>query len=504
MFSSEKSAYRKLARFTVLFIIMVLLVTICITLQNNIYAEDSVAPTAALQSKLDSVYAGDIDIYSNYACTNEVFLPVGSSINNYNMYHIKSKITGSVISGWQCYIYANAVYNKIFNEWIGHGYELAHSHNVISAGTNYLNYNIFRNAGVKSGAYIRTTTYSSGAYNGSAGHSMIVISYNTEGITYLEGNGNGYGLIRITTVSWEQFSYSQLYGCGRYICHVIQPEDSYYDKLYGNDAVLCSHNNIVYAPEVESTCTLFGHESYAVCSDCYVIVSDYISKPLAPHTGGNATCTEQAICDHCGIHYGEYAPHKFAEKESEYYIKTPADCVSCGEYYKSCSYCGLKSTETFKGSKRNPDKHIGEPYIQGQIESSCIEHGYTGDVMCGKCNNVVEEGSMASLNSHQSGSRILYDENYHWQICAYEECDKLIKKAEHVYGDTDESNEKTCRVCGYKTVLTGDAQYNCCEDSCSSENNILTLKNNMFFQSILILIAAWAIVIFAIIREVFN
>ena len=57
---------------------------------------------------------------------------------------------------------------------------------------------------------------------------------------------------------------------------------------------------------------------------------------LREHSGGTATCTEQAICDHCGQSYGALKAHSFtAETAEEQYLKSAATCTEKAVYYKS-------------------------------------------------------------------------------------------------------------------------------------------------------------------------
>ena len=161
-----------------------------------------------LANKLNQVFKGDIGLYSNSACTNSVSAPLGSrkmigpTEKASNQYWIKSNTTGKINSGWQCYIYADAVYNTLFNEWVGKGTSLSHSHKVMGGGKSSVSYNDFKNIGVRTGAIMRTTVNSNGSWNGNKGHSLIILSYNSSGIKYIEGNGDGKGLVRIANLSW--------------------------------------------------------------------------------------------------------------------------------------------------------------------------------------------------------------------------------------------------------------------------------------------------------------
>ena len=192
-----------------------------------------------LKDAFDSVFEGDIDIHSDSGAENEVSMPVGYRMNINKYYYVKSKVSGNNCIGMQCYIYANAVYNKLFGEWVRHGDILSHSEVVISGGSGKASYSQFSSAGVKSGAYMRTTINSNGAYNGNSGHSLIILSYDKNNISYLEGNADNNGLVRITRQTWDEFNSSELSGRStpRYICHVVQPIASKYQELYP----VCSH-----------------------------------------------------------------------------------------------------------------------------------------------------------------------------------------------------------------------------------------------------------------------
>ena len=204
-----------------------------------------------LAALLDQVFSGQVGVFTDSACTKSYSLPVGCDMNNNTQYYVKSQTTGSKISGWQCYIYANAVYNTLFREWVGHAKSFSHSRVVFSGGGNRFSYQMLKDAGVRCGAYLRTTNNSSGAYNGNVGHSLIILSYDKTSITYLEGNADGYGLVRVTKRTWDNFNASQLSGRNRYISHLVQPRDEFYDNNFPE----CYHKEWSAIGE----CTACGH-----------------------------------------------------------------------------------------------------------------------------------------------------------------------------------------------------------------------------------------------------
>ena len=75
-------------------------------------------------------------------------------------------------------------------------------------------------------------------------------------------------------------------------------------------------------------------------------ICDICGVKFSGHTGGEATCTDKAVCDYCGKEYGEPAPNnhtdlehfpakaatKTAEGNIEYWY-----CSGCGKYYKDAA-----------------------------------------------------------------------------------------------------------------------------------------------------------------------
>ena len=72
-------------------------------------------------------------------------------------------------------------------------------------------------------------------------------------------------------------------------------------------------------------------------------------KETVSCSGGTATCQAKAVCSVCGQEYGQLAAHDFtAEVAEEKYLKSAATCTEKAVYYKSCTVCGEKGTETFE------------------------------------------------------------------------------------------------------------------------------------------------------------
>lgn len=188
----------------------------------------------ALNEKMESVFQGNINLAMDSAGTPvEISLAVSSSMNIYTTYYAyNSRIS---LSGMQCYIYAQAAYAALFDDLPYHGggtIDYQHSTQVMGHAPT-ADYTLFTAAKVMPGAYLRTTGDANGEYNGSNGHSLIVLGYNEDGLTILEGNADNRGLIRIASYTWDKFNESVLTRCNRVICHVVQPREDVYLNDYG-------------------------------------------------------------------------------------------------------------------------------------------------------------------------------------------------------------------------------------------------------------------------------
>ena len=208
-----------------------------------------------LAKKLTQVFEGNIGLYTSSSFTKSVKAPLGcSKLTGRNHYYIKGNATGTSNNGWQCYIYANAVYNTLYNEWVGRAGSLKNSKVVIKGGATF-SYKQFVKAGVRVGAYVRTTGNKNYSYSPSVAHSFVILGYNEEYVTYIDGNSDGRGLVRVTKSTWDELNKAQTTGRRRYICHVVQPTDKYYESLYGTKSASSSGSAAAKADTASASTT---------------------------------------------------------------------------------------------------------------------------------------------------------------------------------------------------------------------------------------------------------
>ncbi len=194
-----------------------------------------------LAEKLDRVFAGSPVLYSDIRCRTPVRADLNTgAVPPGTVYYVRSA-AGEVYSGTSCYIYANAVYAALFGDVPCHGDDVGWINSECAAkNLSAVSFDGFRSLGVRFGALVRTTSNPDGSYNGNYGHSVILLAYDSSGLTYLEGNGDGRGLVRAVRVSWDEFNRGQLWSRSRRICFIVQPTAEYMASLAGETGLVGS------------------------------------------------------------------------------------------------------------------------------------------------------------------------------------------------------------------------------------------------------------------------
>ena len=156
-------------------------------------------------------------------------------------------------------------------------------------------------------------------------------------------------------------------------------ELSTYTATFTNAAFAAqTKQNIVTANKLAHNFTVPQHDEtqhWNKCSRC-----DAMDAKIN-HTGGKATCTEQAVCEVCHSAYGE-----------------------------------LDGTN-----------HVGGTKIRNKKTKSCTENGYTGDTYCKGCGKKISSGTVISADGHKGGTASCIDKA---------ECEVCHEK----YGEPDGNN----------------------------------------------------------------
>ena len=255
----------------------------------------------ALAQALDRIFSGTVAMYSDLKCTTLVRAPLGTrTVPVGTTYYAKENSSGKVFSGSSCYIYANGVYSYLFGDIPYHGWSSSWKNSRrVSGSMSLASYSSFASLGVRTGALLRTTGNKDGSYNGNLGHSIIILSYDNNAVTYLEGNGDGKGLIRIARRTWDNFNSVLLTNRGYKISFIVQPTDSHYESLGGTSSGGSGSGSTSsgdYVGYFSPDRTYTGHfNDVAKWHWYYPVVAAVYSIRLMDGTGGNVFSPNSSI-----------------------------------------------------------------------------------------------------------------------------------------------------------------------------------------------------------------
>ena len=186
--------------------------------------------------------------------------------------------------------------------------------------------------------------------------------------------------------------------------------------------------------------------------------------------GGEATCSERAICEECGNEYGETLRHihdyKYVSENGKHFKL----CISgCGERYAEescyggtanctekaiCSVCGSKYGEI------DPDNHI--PSFKMKTDGThhwyeCVNCGevlgkeaHNGKATCVSAATCYVCGATfgeIDTHGHKAGSSWSSDGLKHWNECV-NGCGAKMNYASHTGGTATCTEKAKCSVCG--------------------------------------------------------
>lgn len=181
---------------------------------------------SVIASRLDTMFAGDIGLYDNQGLTKKVNAALGTyNVPNKDGYWHYWKICKngkmSVWSGNSCFAYANAFYGRFYNDYtFPDCTNSSKNHEFITYPGGKVNYNNFKKWGVRDDAAVYVWV----PY-GENGHAIIVLTYDENYLTYVDGNGDGQGYICVRKESWKNLSTNLTRG---YVGDIVQPKESFF------------------------------------------------------------------------------------------------------------------------------------------------------------------------------------------------------------------------------------------------------------------------------------
>lgn len=242
-----------------------------------------------------------------------------------------------------------------------------------------------------------------------------------------------------------------------------QKEATCYEEGYTGDQYCASCDALiekgsVIEKEAHNPADVWSSDETDHWKECQTVgCGNIIDK--AAHSGGEATCTQKAICEVCGVAYGsvDASNHKHTE------IRGVAEATCTEDGYTGDTYC--KDC----GEKLSTGKIIPAKHTLVKVEAKEATHEEDGNIqyyecsVCGKIfadaeatEEITLEDTIIPQGEHDYGDSYVFDEKNHWKECG---CGSIIEEAAHTFGDwhvvkeaTDTekgSQERTCSVCGY-------------------------------------------------------
>ena len=158
---------------------------------------------------------------------------------------------------------------------------------------------------------------------------------------------------------------------------------------------------------------------------------DVCGRKTSDHTGGTATCTEQATCSICGQKYGGLAAHSYKTEWSTDETNHWHECSVCGDKKEVAAHVDANNDHNCDVCGRKTSDHTGGT-------ATCTEQATC--TICGQ--------KYGGLAAHSYKTEWSTDETNHWHECSV--CGDKKDVAVHTPGaEATETTPQTCTVCGY-------------------------------------------------------
>lgn len=178
------------------------------------------------------------------------------------------------------------------------------------------------------------------------------------------------------------------------------------------------------------------------------------------HFGGNATCSNRAVCEACGIEYGDLLGHNM-----QYFDYVPETCTTDGHLpYYYCDRCD----KYFGRETDSLDTELNVFIIPATghsmtkvdaVPASCEADGNIEYYECGYCsklfsdadgkNEITAADTVITATGHHYLTSWTFDSDSHWHKC--DVCGSADTIVPHVSsGEATETTAETCTICGYE------------------------------------------------------
>ena len=221
----------------------------------------------------------------------------------------------------------------------------------------------------------------------------------------------------------------------------------------------CKHSGGSATCTEQATCSICNEKYGGLLShkdDNHNHLCDSCNKVISEHEGGTATCTEQATCSICGEKYGNLLSHKddnydhLCDACNKVLSEHTGGSATCTEQ-ATCNICGKKYGDLLSHNDNNHD-HLCDSC--NKVLSECKDDNH--DHLCDSCNKTLSEhtgGSATCLEKatcsicgKKYGDLSAHKDDNHDHLC--DTCERIL--SEHTGGSATCTEKATCSICGEK------------------------------------------------------
>ena len=244
-----------------------------------------------------------------------------------------------------------------------------------------------------------------------AGLTLTNVSFNTQYSSYKDEAGKvtlGYvdldGVKAGDTVATLTFAVTDPAALDSLSFAVTEVERG--DKTVNESETLVAdlHTNTEVKDAKEPTCTQPGYTGDTYCADCGKLLQKGQEIAATGHTWGEWKELKAADCENEGLRIHTCTVCGYAETENlnplghdwedEFTVDKEATCTEDGSKSIHCKRCdAVKDSTVIPATGHDTE-------IVGTKEPTCTEAGYTGDLVCKKCGEIVELGKAIPATGH--------------------------------------------------------------------------------------------------------
>lgn len=235
--------------------------------------------------------------------------------------------------------------------------------------------------------------------------------------------------ISITSHHWDQGTITKKATCTENGEKTYHCTDEGCDKTWIETIPATGHQHTELRDKKTATCGEDGYSGDLYCKDCGQLISKGAVVKATGHSWDSGKVTEAATCKKegtktytcsiCGDTKTEAIPkkeHSFDEGK----VTKKATCTEDGLKVYTCKNCGETKEEILKATGHQHTE------VRNEKKATCKEKGYSGDIYCADCGELIKKGSATEKADHN------------WQLT----------KEEKVTCEKDGSKTYTCADCG--------------------------------------------------------